>query len=77
MYNGTANDEIPIAIPSTTLLTARNHISGAAPVSIEPRAKISEVTMMTFFLPTMSVILPEPNAPRTAPTNTAVVTNSC
>ena len=72
----TAKLEIPIAIPNTTLLIVRNHIVGAAPVRMEPAAKINDVTSITFLRPTISVMRPDPNAPNTAPTSTAVVTNS-
>jgi len=77
IYKGTVNEDTPMAIPKMILLTARNPGLLAAPVNNAPAANINAATRMTFFLPKMSVNLPEPIAPITAPISAAVVIHSC
>ena len=62
-----------MAIPNIILLITNNDIFGEAPVNMEPNAKIRKVTIITFFRPAMSVIIPDPKVPSIAPINTAVV----
>jgi hypothetical protein len=76
MYMGEMNEAMPMARPVIISAVISQGMEGDEAVPREPTRKIMPAAMMRLRRPSRSVSAPPSEAPTTAPTSTALTTNS-
>ena len=66
-YSGTIYEAVPTPSPKINRPSIKHQIVGAMPIKMEPSVKKISASIITFFLPILSEILPLNKAPIAAP----------